>query len=136
MIILVTLYTAKVTLAVRTWAVWNRNKGVGISLTVLSSAACVLQAFFLSQFLNSIQSASIFSSVCIPIEVLDLIVSSRPYPRFRGCFNVGDGNPTTVSKVWIDWILWLFADGGMYEFAHRRITRVYFSCSCLRIDGG
>jgi len=59
---------AEIILAIRTWAVWNRNKLVGVGLTALIIASLVLQCVVLNGFINSLRYAS------------------APYRGFRGCF--------------------------------------------------
>jgi len=48
---------AEIILAIRTWAVWNRNKTVGILLVVSILASSALQFFLLNKFIQSLQYA-------------------------------------------------------------------------------
>jgi len=54
-------------LLLRTWAIWNRNKSLGIGLVALLLAFIVLQFVLGNDFVNSMEYAS------------------PPYPGFRGC---------------------------------------------------
>jgi len=60
---------AEAVLAIRTWAIWNRNKIIGIALAARIPSMLVVELVFVNRFLHSLQHAD------------------PPYPGFRGCFN-------------------------------------------------
>ena len=79
----------EVILGIRTWAVWNRNKLIGVGLAILIIAVFVLQCIYINQFVHSMECKR--PDGCIRYDYLilvhaALIDASSPYPGFRGCF--------------------------------------------------
>jgi len=62
------MFLSETVLAIRTWAVWRRNRIIGVGLAALLVATLILQCIWVNTFLSSIQFAP------------------PPYPGFRGCF--------------------------------------------------
>jgi len=62
---------AEAVLAIRTWAVWRRNKVVGAVLAAVTVGNIVAQCILVVRFINSMQYAP------------------TPYPGFQGCFLTG-----------------------------------------------
>jgi hypothetical protein len=76
----------EVILSMRTWAVWNRNKMVGILLAVSIIASSVAECILLNNFVQGLECA--FSSLLYG-TIFDSFVyldAPPPYPGFRGCF--------------------------------------------------
>jgi len=71
-LVILKLILAEVILAVRTWAIWRRNRIVGVSLAALTIANLVVQCIMANSFVNSLEYAP------------------PPYPGFRGCFVTKD----------------------------------------------
>jgi len=68
------IYLAEVILAIRTWAVWRKNRRVGVVLAALLTAAIITECISVRTFLDTLE------------------FGPAPYPEFRGCFVVSGSN--------------------------------------------
>jgi hypothetical protein len=75
-------------LSIRTWAIWRRNKTVGIVLAVLTVVNAVAQCILAEKFIRSM--------ICTPVMLYFMsfchnacTVAPAPYLGFRGCFITG-----------------------------------------------
>ena len=78
-------------LCIRTWAVWRRDKVIGIGLAVLMLAYVVSLCILSNRFIRSVECKYLILFVCIgqlcPITHAGL-VESPPFPGIRGCFTI------------------------------------------------
>ena len=79
------LYDFEAILAIRTWAVWNRSKSIGIGLVALLIASLVLQCIFAHIFVLSIECMSVYIGCDYPTKKCS-VDRSPPYLGFRRCF--------------------------------------------------
>jgi len=82
----VQLNLADIALGIRTWAIWNRNKAVGIGLATVVTTGCIVPCVLANKLVRSLR------------------YSSPPYSGFRGCFitsadRVLMGNYITLTVV-------------------------------------
>ena len=82
-----------VVLAVRTYAVWKRDKRVGIGLALLLGLSQIPDMILLNRFIQGIGCEyfvhPLFFSVLRCLRALNpsVLVAQNPYPEiFRGCF--------------------------------------------------
>jgi hypothetical protein len=76
----------QVILSIRTWAIWNRSKTVGILLVVSNLAGLVLQFVLLPRFIRAFECTLTSISLVALSDHAALIDAPPPYPGFRGCF--------------------------------------------------
>jgi len=80
---------AEIVLAVRTYAVWNKDKRVGISLALLLGLCQIPNGIFIQKFMQEI----------------DLI--QNPYPEiYRGCVAI-----RATKIIYVNWVLFSIVDG-------------------------
>ena len=104
-----------VILAVRTYAVWNKDKRVGIGLALLLVLLQVPNGIIAERFLNGIDCRCCFDPPLFFVlrsclRVLNLLpVIHDPYPEvFRGCVAL------SAPKIFfVNWVLFSFMEGGM-----------------------
>jgi len=80
-LVFIKLSLAESILAIRTWAVWRRDKMIGIILALLSLANLAAQCFTTTRFIRSVN------------------YSPPPYPGFRGCYIT-----TTLKIIWANYV--------------------------------
>ncbi|KAF9001283.1 hypothetical protein BDQ17DRAFT_1426573 [Cyathus striatus] len=90
LLILVGIVVAEIILSRRTWAVWGRNKIVGIGLII----------FWFSATIPAIPVIVLFSGTAKFVD--------PPYHPFRGCFLQGGSRILSI-----EWILLMIYDGGL-----------------------
>jgi len=83
---MVGLAASEMILTLRTWAVWNRNQHLSITLPILYVLAWGSGFVLIGMFLNSI------------------VFSDAPYPRFQGCFVTYSNND--IIFIWVVIIIW------------------------------
>jgi len=62
------IFLSEAVLAIRTWAIWNQNKVVGIGLTALTVGHLAVQSIMLNKY------------------ILTIGYAPPPFPEWRGCF--------------------------------------------------
>jgi len=67
-LVILQIFFSEVILSIRTWAIWNRNKVVGIGLAAITITHLVFQCILTSSFAHSLH------------------FDPPPYPGYRGCF--------------------------------------------------
>lgn len=82
-LVLISISIAEVILIVRTWAVWNRKKIIGIPLGLLLCASVTTSSVFAKQYLDSIH------------------VAPSPFPGFRGCLVLAG----VSNVIFIDYVM-------------------------------
>lgn len=88
----------QVVLAVRTWAVWQRNRVLGIILAILLIVTTVVNCGFLAHYLKSMKSTFPFISRSRNL-VEDFAVASSPYDGFRGCYVTNSSRSLSVDFI-------------------------------------
>jgi len=78
---------AEAMLAVRTWAVWQRNRYIGLGLAARIPAMLFVQFYFVNKFNRA------------------LTYHSTPYPGFRGCFV-----STVERNIWQNYVMLTVAE--------------------------
>jgi hypothetical protein len=104
-----------VILAIRTYAVWNKDKRVGIGLGLLLAIIQIPNGILAEQFLDVIDCAYCFNSslfLCsafVPAgSKTSLLVIDNPYPDiFRGCLAL-----TATKLIFVNWVLFTVMEGG------------------------
>lgn len=91
-----------VILIIRTWAIWGRNKIVGIGLLVLLCGLWIVSSFYLSRFLRSFHCEShlphdflgrFIESICA------VVLAKTISPSLTGCVITGSGDELYISFV-------------------------------------
>lgn len=100
-----------VVLAIRTYAVWNKDKRVGAGLALLLIACQIPNGIFAEKFINSIEceflsfSCPEFSPGCA--KTCPLVVNN-PYPEiYRGCLAISG-----TKIIFINWVVFTVLEGG------------------------
>jgi len=75
------IFFSEVVLCIRTWAVWNREKSIGIGLVILMLSFLVSECVLLSRFLRSVK------------------YEPSPFPEFKGCFAI-----KTLPDLWANYV--------------------------------
>jgi len=80
-LLVIGINVTEIVLAIRTWAIWQRDKIIGVILALVLIASWIAEIIVSVQFVRSLKFAA------------------APYPQFKGCFTVG-GSKIAVA----DWI--------------------------------
>jgi hypothetical protein len=73
--------------AFRTWAIWIRNRVIGIGLLTSLITVLVIVCVWMIEFVKSIKCA--FLVACrhlVSFDYIEFVDAPSPYPGFRGCF--------------------------------------------------
>ena len=102
-----------VILTLRTWTVWNRNKGLAIILSIFYSLACVSSLVNIVRFTNSLTCTSdLHFRSWLSWVIYFTAVRAPPYPGFNGCF-LTYANQDIV----FTWVILLIWDARKCEYA-------------------
>jgi len=83
----VQIFLAEGVLCIRTWAIWRRNKVIGIVLTIVMATFLVVQSILVNRYVKSMEYPPI------------------PYSQFRGCFV-----KKAPSDLWANFVLITIVD--------------------------
>ncbi|TFK34971.1 hypothetical protein BDQ12DRAFT_760853 [Crucibulum laeve] len=92
-LILVGIVIAEIILSMRTWAVWGKDRKIGIGLLIFSLASVIPSIPVILHFSNTAQFVN------------------PPLAHYRGCFLVGGSRILSI-----DWILLMGYDAGMFSY--------------------
>jgi hypothetical protein len=97
----------EVVLCIRTWAVWNKSRIIGIGLAILILGDLIVQCFLVNKFVVSMECA-FFGCHLLSLFDHDTCTDSPSlYPGFRGCF-VTHAN----RALWTNYTLLTIVDAG------------------------
>jgi len=110
------VFTLSVVLAVRTYAVWKRNKRVGIGLALLLGLYQIPNAIIWNKFVQGVEceyrvdSLFLFRSTSLSMGVKSFPPdTSNPYPElYKGCVY----NEAT-RLIFVNWVIITVVEGGM-----------------------
>lgn len=95
-----------VILAIRTYAVWNKDKRVGIGLALLWAIIQIPNGIVAEQFLDVIDCAHRFDSSLRVLKTFHLVIHN-PYPDiFRGCLAL-----SATKLIFVNWVLFTVMEG-------------------------
>jgi len=92
--------------AIRTWAVWYGNKGIGIGLAVLTLGNLGLQCFLMNKYVASVK------------------YSTPPFPGYRGCFPTFTGTNT----LWGNYALIIAVEASVFTLM---MINAFRACSSV-----
>jgi len=109
------LSTVTVVLIVRTYAVWNRDKRVGIGLALLFILCQTPMGIISEKWIGAahrgycVDSSFFLCSTSVPPSAKPFpLAIQNPYPEiFRGCF-YGDG----TRLIFVNWVIIVIEEGG------------------------
>jgi len=105
-----------VVLAIRTYAVWNKDKRVGIGLALLLGACQIPNAIIAERFIKGIERGYRFDSsfffprsAYMPASAKTaLLVVQNPYPEiYRGCMAT-----RATRLIFVNWVVFIVMEGG------------------------
>ena len=98
-----------VILVVRTYAVWNKNKRVGIGLALLLGLCQIPNAIIAQKFLQGIECGYSLDFSSTPASgKISLLVVHNPYPEiYRGCAVI-----KATRLVFVNWVVFIMVEGG------------------------
>jgi len=76
----------KVVLCIRTWAVWRRDKVIGIGLTVIVLAFMIVHSILVAGYIQPMRCTSLGLCSMIVFNTTAGVDSPPLYSGFRGCF--------------------------------------------------
>jgi hypothetical protein len=115
-------------LAIRTWAIWNRNKIIGIALAARIPSMLVVELVFVNRFLHSLQRASVAlqARYYLADKCNRFIDADPPYPGFRGCFNT-----RAQRSLWQNYTMLTVAEAGMFHWLYYIYLEIYVIIALL-----
>jgi len=102
-------------LAIRTWAMWCRNRVVGIVLAVLTLANLIVQCIIMTDLIRSIKCMSLnlgYMTFFNPTVYIDV---PPPYLGFRGCF-LGSKSNKRLESSWASFASLCVVEAGVHFF--------------------
>ena len=105
---------SEVVVGIRTWAVWNRRRIIGIIIVVLFIVNVVWSCIRSHAFYRSVQCAFIDLNVITLIDCfnrLRCVDGPPPYPGFRGCFIT----QVNAESLWSVYVVMTVFDASMCQ---------------------
>ena len=98
-----------VILSLRAWAVWKRDRRLGVSLISLITLTTVAEIYVTKIFIRDLQCVSTICHIPTATDT-PCQVSIKPYPEFVGCFL------TSANRiVYLDWVVLMIYEAGKHS---------------------
>ena len=118
-----------VVLAVRTYAVWNKDKRVGIGLALLLGLCQIPNGIIAERFIQGLDCGyyfDFFPFLCAAFMLADakspLLVIPNPYPEiYRGCVALGGTN-----LIFVNWAVFAVVEGGTLTTRLKRVLAHWY----------